>query len=1537
MPFLKQTLTENAFGLAPLQYQWQTNGVSVPGATNSSLIITNTTTAASGIYSVLVSNSASTNDSPAVYLTVNPPAAPFFTQQPAPAAATNYVGGLVMFTAAVNGTPPISLQWQYNGSNIPYATTSSLILAGLQTNFAGSYTLSAANSFGTTNSLPVTLNVLPLPNPAGVNVLTYHYDNTRQGQNTNEFLLTPANVNATNFGKLFTYPVDGYVYAQPLIMNGLNLPGRGVRNVLFVSTMHDSVFAFDADSNGDTNGGLLWKTNLGISSPSPSLEYGARYHPGVGNLDVVPEEGAASAPVIDPASGTIFVDAFTREVVAGVSTNYHHRIHALNITNGCEQPYSPAPVVASVRGTGVNGDGTNVSFSDIQHMQRPALTLAGGILYACYGSHDDTDPYHGWVIGFNATNLLLLTNYIFNTTPNATVAAFGANAGEGSLWMGGNGLSVDANTNLYFETGNGSFSANTNGGDYADSFVKLSTTTNRLAVADYFTPYNQLSLQNNDADLGSGGPLLLPDSVGSAAHPHLIVGAGKEGKIYLLDRDHMGHYNGTDGMNGTDSQIVEELPGAIGGVWSSPAYFNNHIYYQGNGDVMKAFLITNGFIAATPDSRSATSFGFPGATPTLSANGTNDGIAWIIQADAYLSSGPAVLHAYNATNLAQELYNSGLNLARDNPGGAVKMTPPVIANGKVYVGAEYAVSVYGLAVFLAAPVISPIGGTFTNSVLISLTETTGGASIYYTLDGTTPTAGSTLYTGPFNLTSNALLQAIALAPGAANSAVASASFINTAAAGNGSGLTGAYYANHTSANPFAGAPVLVQTNATINFNWGTSGPSPLVGATNFTVRWTGTVQAQFNESYNFQTVAEEGVRLYVNGQLLIDHWVDNAAATTNNGSIALTAQQFYNLELDYYQTTNNASVSLFWSSPSTPQAILPQTQLYPFTNPPPAVVLTSPANRATNFTAAASVTLSAEADALYNPIRFVSLYLNGSLLGSVSNQPYALTATGLAAGDYALTAVAVDGSGLSSTSAPVNITVASGSALPYGLTSNATVNAFLNLPTTYSGTLPALLSDTGAFSNTTNRTPAAGLIPYAPNEAQWKDNALSSWLLAVPNSSGLLTPGQQIQFQPTNAWTFPAGSVFVKNFDLVVNETNPAVPPRRLETELLVRDNNGSVYGLNYKWRPDNSDADLLASSLSEDILITNATGVRTQTWYYASPSDCQECHNTAVANNPSGVNVLGVNARQLNGNQTYPATGVTDNQLRTLNRLGLFYPAMNEADIASYSKLSAMTNLSASLQDRVRSYLDANCEECHQPGGQGITWDARYDTPLAQQNITNYPAAFSLGISDHACVVKAKDIWRSVLVSRVNTLNQDIQMPDFRNLIDTNAVQVIRDWINSLPGTPALAPPAILPNGGSFFSTVNLAIQSPDTNAIIYYTLDGSQPTTNSSQFASTLNLVSNVTVSAFAADTNFYNSIVVSALFSVQPLYFTATGFLTNQQLQLGFMGVAGSNYVLQASTNLTTWTPLSTNNTATNWFNFLDPNATNYPYRFYRVLQQ
>jgi mono/diheme cytochrome c family protein len=1487
-------------GVGPFQYQWCTNSVSVVGATNSTFVLTNVTVSDAGHYEVVISDSAGSSTSAPITLTIIPPVAPSFTMEPTPSEATNYAGSLTDFSAVVAGTPPISLQWQYQGVNIPGATGTELILAALSTNDAGSYTLLASNSYGTNLSAVATLTVLTAPNNLEPNVLTSRYDNARDGANTNEYLLSPANVNVNTFGRLFSYAVDGYVYTQPLYVADLVIPGQGSHNVVFVATEQNTVYAFDADSNLGTNGGLLWQTNLGTAILSDNSEFGLRY--GDPYSAVVPNIGITGTPVIDIASGTIYVNVTTREV--GTATNYYHRIHALNITNGTEQPYSPVLVTASVPGAGVEGNGSVVTFDSQQQLQRAGLALAGGMLFVAYASYADTDPFHGWVLGFNAADLQPLTDYVFCSTPNATTNDFGANAGEGGIWMGGNGLCVDANTNIYFQTGNGSFSANTNGGDYGDSFVKLST-TNQVEVADYFTPSDQATLAANDTDLGSGGSLLLPDSVGSAAHPHLLVGCGKEGTIYLLDRDNMGQYNPTG-----DTQIVQELAGAVDGAWSSPAYFNNTIYYQTSGDVMRAFTITNGAIVGLA-SKSTTAFSAEGGTPTVSAFGTNNGIAWTLQSDAYASSGPAVLHAYNANNLAIELYNSSQNLARDNPGGAIKMTTPTVANGKVYIGAEYTLSVFGFTVFLATPVISPGGGPFTNAVTVTISDATSGAAIYYTLDGTVPTTNSILYTGPFVVTTTLNLQAVAAEPGTVNSGVASASFVNTAALGDGTGLLGEYWANTSGAAftniDFSVLPTLIRTDAVVSFNWSTIGPDPSIGQTNFAALWQGCVQPQYSESYTFTTLANDGVELWVNGQLLISDWMTNATTQSNSASITLNSQQLYNIQMDYFQSASNAVAQLLWSSPSTAQAVIPQTQLYPYTNPPPSVVLSGPTNGST-YTAAATVSFGAEADAPYNPLSYVSFYTNGDLLGTVSNAPYTFTVTGLAAGNYTVTATAADGSGLTSTSAPASFTVVAGSGLPYGLTNSGTLGPFLNqnMPGSYTGNLPALLSETGAYLNTSNRVPAPGLIPYVPNTPLWSDNAVKSRYMGVPNNLGLSSPAQQIGFAATGQWSFPAGTVFVKNFDLVVNQTNPSVPLQRLETRLLVRDTNGGVYGVTYKWLPDNSDAVLLSNSLTEAILVTNASGVFAQNWYYPSPADCLTCH-TIVASN-----VLGVNTRQLNGTNNYPSAGITDNQLRTLNRLGLFYPAFNEANITNFEQLSSVTNQNASLVQRARSYLDANCSQCHQPGGTGITFDARYDTPLTNQNLVNYPAAFSLGY-DNAKIISPNDVWRSVIYDRMNVLNPTIQMPPLaRNIIDTNAVEVMAEWIDSLGGTPTLAPPILMPPSGIFTNFVTLTLESPDTNATLYYTLDGSLPTTNSTPYTGPINLASSTTVTANAFDTNFVNSVAVSGTFTiVPPLYslFDAE-FLANGALQMQYWAPVGQTYILQISTDLLNWTALSTN---------------------------
>jgi hypothetical protein len=604
------------------------------------------------------------------------------------------------------------------------------------------------------------------------NVLTWHNDLFRTGQNTNETVLTPANVNTNTFGLLFTYPVDGKVYGQPLVVSGLTIPGAGAHNVVFVTTEHNSVFAFDAESNTGPSGGVFWSVNLGPSAVTPNNDFGNRYGP---YSDLVPEVGITSTPVIDPVAGIIYVEAFTHE-----GGSYFHRLHALDLATGSEKPFSPVVISASFPGTGVESSNGFVVFNAMQQIQRPALTLAGGKVYVAFAGYADTDPYHGWILGFNATNLQLASNYVFNDTPNSSVAGFGDNAGEGGIWMSGSGLAVDSGSNLYVVIGNGSYNANTGGTEYGDSALRLST-SNGLAVADYFTPYNQAALAAADTDFGSGGPMLLPDSAGSAAHPHLMVACGKEGRVYLLDRDNLGKYNAATNAT-SDPQIVQELPGAVGGTWSSPGYFNGCVYFQGSWDVLRAFALTNGLLTATPVSESLTTVGFPGDTPAFSANGTNNAIAWVIQSDAAESGGQAVLHAYDAYTLSNELYNSGQAGIRDEPGVAVKFTVPTIINGKVYVGAYKNFAVYGLGSFLPLPAINPNGGLFTNNVSVSISESSPGTTIYYTEDGSQPAAGSPVYTAPITITNTTFLQVKVVKTGAVPGPVVGAVFINSASA-----------------------------------------------------------------------------------------------------------------------------------------------------------------------------------------------------------------------------------------------------------------------------------------------------------------------------------------------------------------------------------------------------------------------------------------------------------------------------------------------------------------------------------------------------------------------------------------------------------------------------------------------------------------------------------------------------------------------------------------------------------------------------------
>jgi len=536
---------------------------------------------------------------------------------------------------------------------------------------------------------PVILEALETRRLLSVNVLTWHNDNTRQGLNNNEISLTPGNVNASTFGKLFSYPVAAQVYAQPLYISNLTIPGKGIHNVVVVATMSNDVYAFDANTNSGVGAGVLWHVNLGLAATVPNPFFGNRYGP---DHDTTPLVGITSTPVIDLVGNTIYIDAFTNDIPG--QNAFSHHIHALNLLTG-QDKLSPMLVTAAVKGNGVGGNGTTVTFDAEHQLQRPALTLFNGTLYIAYGAFADTDPYHGWVLGFNPATLQIIS--VLNTTPNADTDA---NAGEGGLWQAGSGLSSDG-TRLYIETGNGDFNAAL--GDFSDSFIAITPDNSTPAspnltgygtkVSDYFTPYNEQQLADADADLGSSGSLVLPDQPG--VHPHELIGSGKQGTIYLIDRDNMGQHTTT-----VDNVVQKVNLGH--GVWGSPAYFNNSIYYHAVGDVLKRFALTNGRLSLAPAAQSTVPYFNQGGTPSISANGTANGIAWDVQWDA----SHEVLHAYNASTLT-ELYNSNQNTVRDQLGAGVKFITPTIADGKVFLGTSTSLSIYGLLVPVTTVPVAP--------------------------------------------------------------------------------------------------------------------------------------------------------------------------------------------------------------------------------------------------------------------------------------------------------------------------------------------------------------------------------------------------------------------------------------------------------------------------------------------------------------------------------------------------------------------------------------------------------------------------------------------------------------------------------------------------------------------------------------------------------------------------------------------------------------------------------------------------------------
>ena len=562
-------------------------------------------------------------------------------------------------------------------------------------------------------------------------VLSYHNDLASTGQNLGETILTPANVNVANFGKQFSTGLDGQVYAQPLYMSGVNITGgahQGMHNVVYVATEHDTLYAIDGDS-----GTILWQDSFlvpeaALTAAGATVTVTTVPATDTNSGNITPEIGITATPAIDPTTGFLYLTAKTKQIVNGntASPHYVYTLYKVNTQDGTytsavigdttavgtpntpssyTYTYNSGPYVLDPNGQGqgvvtVSGQ-RRVYFNALRQLNRPGITLANGSVYLAFGSHGDNTPYHGWILGYSESNLSATA--VLNLNPDG---------GYDGVWQGGGRIVMDPQGYMYLETGNGTFDTTVNAqgfpihGDYGDSFVKIgldSSTTQAnqningwgLKVVDYFTPSNEDNLSTADEDLGSGAPMILPDSVGSTAHPHLLVGAGKEGKIYLIDRDNMGHFSST-----TD-HVVQELGAAIGGggkyngSYGTPAFFNDgttsRIYYVGQQDTARSFVIANGAITSTsaPDSVSTDTFGAHGATPSISANGTSNGIVWALE----FNSGQ--LRAYDASNLGTELWTSAQNAGRDALGGAVLFAVPTVVNGEVFVGTGNALVAYG--------------------------------------------------------------------------------------------------------------------------------------------------------------------------------------------------------------------------------------------------------------------------------------------------------------------------------------------------------------------------------------------------------------------------------------------------------------------------------------------------------------------------------------------------------------------------------------------------------------------------------------------------------------------------------------------------------------------------------------------------------------------------------------------------------------------------------------------------------------------------
>jgi hypothetical protein len=679
------TFTVVATGSGTLSYQWQQGGSNIGGAASASYTISSTTMSQNNqTFDVMVSNSTGSTKSATATLTVtNAAVAPSITVQPANKTVTE--GQTATFSVTATGTS-LSYQWQSKvGSSvhtISGATSASYTTPATTISESGTqYAVVVSNSLGNVTSNYATLTVNSGGSATATDVTTYHNNIERTGLNNTENTLNQGNVNEHTFGLLGSLQVDGLVDAEPLFLSNLNIGGTS-HDVVFVVTENDSVYAFDANTRAqlwhDAPNALLPSGETASNEPDGCTQIGS-------------EIGITSTPVIDRNQGTHGTMYLVTMSIDG-SGGHHHRIHALDVTTGAELLGGPTTITATYPGVGAGSSGGTLTFNPTQYKERAALLLLlNGVIYTTWASHCDVPPYSAWVMGYNESNLT--QSVVFNLTPNGANTA-GGSYGAGSIWMSGGGPAADPQGNIYVAMANGAFETTLNGNgfpsqaDYGNAMVRMTPGSGSLSVTDYFNMSDTINESGADQDLGSGGVMVVPDQTNSSGGTvHLVTAAGKDGNLYVANRSNMGRFSSST------NNIYQELSGALpNGVWGVSAYFNGNIYACPKSNTMRAFPISQARVQAA-SSQTSTNFEYPGALPSVSANGTVNGIVWAIE-----NTSPPTLHAYAAGNLQTELYNSAqAPNDEDHPSGSGnKFVTPMIAMGKVFVATSNSVAVYGL-------------------------------------------------------------------------------------------------------------------------------------------------------------------------------------------------------------------------------------------------------------------------------------------------------------------------------------------------------------------------------------------------------------------------------------------------------------------------------------------------------------------------------------------------------------------------------------------------------------------------------------------------------------------------------------------------------------------------------------------------------------------------------------------------------------------------------------------------------------------------